>query len=360
MDGLVEGEGSAAVCPECGWRAERASGWFGSRRRKGWALAAVMLALCAAAGGLTPKVRRDGVWSVVPTWVMWGVARTGRVPSDDYAVELARRISAGDRFDDAAQKIYRWTPRMRLTRERGVAGVPLRGRLWTTLGRNYLRSGFRFSIMGWLANDADVDAVQSHENWWTPGTHVLRPSPSVSGSEREFVTQVECQSTVRSPLDQVADFPLHIPLERSIDLVMEPVSMSGESLCRALKPSLFVLPTTRNLALSVADVDETVVGGVVALGVRVEIVRKGEVVARGRWFQSPAERTMTGRPVLVRFGAYDPLGNVNGPMTCTLEELLADGCVVRFGADEEMALGAIECDRYWRGSFEVPLKELVK
>ncbi|HYD02419.1 MAG TPA: hypothetical protein VEB22_14425 [Phycisphaerales bacterium] len=152
-----------------------------------------------------------------------------------------------------------------------------------------------------------------------------------------------------------------VPLADSIDEVMTPVRLSGEDVAAALRPSLFVLPTTNCLALSVRDVGEEDLGSALALGMKVEVVRDGKVIGRGRWYQGTGEKSVSGRPVLVRFGRYDPVNNVNGPMTCTLEELLADGgCAVRFSTDEEMALGAIGYGSYWRGSFERPLKELAR
>lgn len=323
-------------------------------------MVAVLIALMAGASGLTPKVRRDGVWSVTPEWVMWGVLRAGSVPSDAFTVELAQRARTYEACCAAAERVYRLAPSVRLMRERGVKGVPIRARNGTALGHSFQTTGFTFTPGGWRVNDADVDATQSHENWWRPGVSVIRQATAVAVRPDTFVAGVYWRARTADPTMGNGQFNVSIPLADSIDQVMTPVPLPQPELMRALRPSLFVLPTTSNLALSVVDVVADDMGGEVALGMRVEVVRKGEVVAHGRWFQSPAERTMTGRPVLVRFGAYDPEGNVNGPMTCTLEELLADGCVVRFSTDEEMALAALECERYWRGSFEVPLKELVK
>jgi hypothetical protein len=361
MDGLVGAEGAALpVCPECGWGAKRRGQFFRARRRKWWAFVAIVLALGAAASGLTPKVRRDGVWSVTPTWVMWAILRSGRVPSDAFTVELAKRADGYEECVAAAERAYRLAPSARLTRQRGVKGVPLRARNGSILGHSWQTTGFTFSPEGWLTNDADVDAVQSHEDWWMPGTRVLRPSPASKGDTSVLVTRLYCRSRTADPSNGHVNFDWSIPLAESLDDVMTPVAVAREKLVAALHPTVFVLPTTKNLALSVRDVSEGDVGGALALGMRVDVVRRGEVVAYGRWYQSTDGTGVSGRPVLVRFGPYDPVHNVNGPMTSTLEELIADGCVVRFGTDEEMALAAIGSERYWRGSFEVPLKELVK
>ena len=175
-----------------------------------------------------------------------------------------------------------------------------------------------------------------------------------------LVTTLVVRSLVARSLEGMAYIEARVPLADSIDDVMTPMPIAAERVAAALRPSLFVLPTTRCLALSVRDVSEADVGASVALGMRVEIVRRGEVIARGRWYQGTGEASVSGRPVLVRFGPYDPVGNQNGPMTVSLEELLAEvDCVVRFTTDEEMALAAIGYGSYWRGSFERPLKELV-
>lgn len=359
LDVLMGGAGGLPVCPECGWRAKKRGGLFRTRRRKAWAAAAVVLGTCAVTAGLTPRVRRDGVWSVTPTWAMWAVLRGGHVPSDAFSFELARRARTYEECCAAAERVYRLAPSVRLIRERGVKGVPIRARNDSVLGRSW-QEGFTFAPGGWLVNDADVESSQSHENWWRPGVSVIRPSPLVAKRADTFRTRVCWHARTADPDMGRGVFDLTIPLADSIDQVMTPVKVSREALLGAIRPSLFVLPTTKNLALSVVDVSGVQLGGTLALGMKVEIVRRGEVVGRGRWYQGTDESSVSGRPVLVRFGASNREGDVNGPMTCELGELVADGCIVRFSTDDEMALAALGYDRYWQGSFEVPLAELVK
>jgi hypothetical protein len=164
--------------------------------------------------------------------------------------------------------------------------------------------------------------------------------------------------------------PIRVPIRlvNSIDEVMIPVSLAPETILTSIQPRMFVLPSTENLALSLTDPDFTGANGAVALGMQAELVCKGEVIARARWSHRQSD-PMAGRPVLVRFGAWPGVRLIrsanderliNNPMTRSLDDLIADGCVVRFSTDEEMALSAFGYEKYWKGSFEVPLKELVK
>ncbi|MBY0309379.1 MAG: hypothetical protein K2Q09_11605, partial [Phycisphaerales bacterium] len=347
--------------PECGWRGKRRRAYLRSRRRWVWAGVAVAAAVAGAACGVTPKARRDGVWSVAPTWAMWAVVRTGSVPGGGFARELAVRAGAGESLRAAAERVYGWVPSVRLTRERGVRGVPLRAGHRSVMGHGLVSDGLRFSPTVYGVNDADVTSVQSHENWWTVGKWILMPAPG-SGDD-VLVARLHCESPVAVSGERWAEFVVRVPLAASIDDVMKPVEVPGADVLAALNFRVFVLPTTRNLALSVGEVSEGDIGDGTALGVKVDITRaSGEIVARGRWYQAPGPggNAMGGRPVLLRFVSYGPGTSVNGPMTYTLDELLAAGCTARFSTDEEMALAAPGCDAYWRGNFEVPLKDLVK
>ncbi|MFT3686978.1 MAG: hypothetical protein QM783_19005 [Phycisphaerales bacterium] len=351
LGALMNGGGALPVCPECGWRGKRRGSYFKSRRRRVLAALAVTAILSAAVLAATPRVRREG-WGLAPDWLVLGYARAGFTPSGGYSDELVARCLASDRLSAWAPIIYRSNKRVRLSRDVWVKGYPLRVTYQSTYASG---TNGRLSfgpVSPGTADSASPTTNQSHENWWSP-LWAVQPRESASGDA--YLLEVRPYS-----FGAGRTFQFEVPLKNSLDEVMKPVALERQGVLGALKPSVFVLPTTRNLALSVSDVTDAEIGAGAAFGMKVEVVRKGEVIARGRWYQSATTARMAGRPVLVRFGLDYLKGSQNGPMTCTLDELLADECVVRFSTDEEMALSALECDKYWRGSFEVPLKELVK
>lgn len=346
------------VCPECGWKAKRRRQLFKSRRRKGWVAGALILAMGAGACTLAPKARRDGVWSVVPTWAMWGAVRAGW-RSDDFARELCARLAAGEDEQAGAERVYRWTPSLHLTRAAWVKGVPLRA---SSHSIYYSGTGSKgalmFSLPGRGYNSADVYAVQSHENWWSPDKWLA--------DDRFFNPATGRADVLRSRLGREqwerGEGWASVRMVDDVDEVMRPQTMSGSEIVSLIKPSLFILPSTELLALSVADVNKDAWEKGLALGIRAEIVRDGKVIGAARWCQDGGSNAMGGRPVLVRFPAGERAQPMRRelPMPWPLERLIDDGCVVRFSTDVEMALSAFECDKYWKGTFEVPLKDLVK
>ena len=209
-----------------------------------------------------------------------------------------------------------------------------------------------------ILNGADPAHRQSHENWWESGTWVVNRNPQGQSAVSVGVTTDFLRLCGNTPI--VADFHADVPLVDSLDEVMKPVTAASGAVRDAIQPSVFVLPTTSNLAMSVRDTPAGALEDGTVVALRADLVLGGRVIASARWFQVAGASSIVGRPVLMRFGDFESTWQNNGPMTSTLEELIAQGCVVRFSTDEEMALAAFGYDKYWRGSFEVPLKELVK
>lgn len=360
MDALMaSGEASLPACPECGWKAKTRGQLFRTRRRKALALAAAALALGAVAVGLTPKARRDGVWSIAPTWVMWGTAWTG-YRSSDFTEELLQRIAVNgrDRRREDVKRLFRWTPSLRLSRGTWVKGVPLRVRGFTAY--RSLLPGSSALIFGPSAieqNGADVIALNSFENWWSPDKKLV--ADRTLNRETGFL-EIMWNGSFTKGWEREADWE-RVRLVESLDEVAHPVPVERKVFVDALKPSLYVLPGTNSLALSVADPAGEALKKGVAVGFRAELMLEGRVLASGRWYQSAGLYPVAARPVLMRFG--DERSLVYGgdrQMPLPLFRLIDAGCTVRFSTDPEMTLCAFECDNYWKGSFEVPLKELVK
>lgn len=354
MEGLLSGEGSPLpACPECGWVGKRSGQFYKSRRRWGCVVLALLVAVGAVASGLTPKVRRDGVWSVTPTWVMWSILATPyrSVPFED---ELAERITAGAGADSAVARLYAREPRLRLTRGEWVRGVPLRCSSFAAFGSAVKGGGgLTLTPARVTKNDADLSFYpQSHENWWQPSKVLVDPRSVLPGGDVDLMWTAPSRKSW-SRLTGLG----RVRLVESIDEMMRPVEVSGEAFLSCLSPRIFVLPTTDRLALSVRELPPAHAGEVV--GCRVELRVDGVVVARGRWYQSN-EEPMNARPVHVQFlmASVAPLENGDSPQA--LSHYLAMGATVRFSADIEMALCPFECVRYWKMNFEVPLREVVR
>jgi hypothetical protein len=361
MDALMGGDAALPVCPECGWRGKRRDAYLRARRRRVWACLAVLIAVGAGVCGVTPKIRRDGVWSIAPDALVKKVATSGLRPSNSFVEEMVKRFGGAEWLNGSlAQSVYRENRWLQLTRAKWVKGVPLRARVESSYSSSGVFSGLNYHCAesNWgLSNSADPWNVQSHENWWDPGCVALLARP-IDAKSCAFGVEVSVASGGRP--EHRENFASRVELVDSLDQVMSPVRSEATLVRQALNPSIFVLPSTSNLAMAVSDLPDALLGRSAVLGLRADLQIRGRVVASARWYQESVGRSMTGRPVLVRFGDYESTRANNGPMTCTLDELLADGCVVRFSTDEEMALAALECEKYWRGSFEVPLRELVK
>jgi len=355
------GSGTLAACPECGWSPRRPSDLHRTRRRRGWGACAIALGIIAGAAGVAPKARRDGPWSLAPTWLLLKAAQWQGVPDQALSAAIWERLGRGEAWAMAAPAVYAQNPRLRLVRPVWVKGVPVRGR-WSS---TFVDAGSYRALSLYLEpsrdtarlrSDAEPTEVQSHENWWTPDTIVVSDGRDSAGTQHFEVTVVSINHC--GMVEPPPPFRVPVVMKDSLDEVMRPVSVDSAVLLKELSPRLFVLPTTRNLALSVKDVAPAAIGVGVALGVKAELLVDGRVIATARWYQSTERRTVSGRPVLVRFadGRYEK----NSPMSRPLVELAGAGCTVRFSADQEMALAADGCERCWRGSVEVPLASLVR
>jgi len=320
----------------------------------------VGLVFAATVTGVTPRVRRDGPWSLAPTWLLLTAARWQGVPDQPLSLALWERLRGGEAWALAAPAVYAQNPRLHLLRPAWVKGVPVRGRWQSTFVDAGSYRALSLYLEPWrdierLRSDAEPEVVRSHENWWSPDTVVVSDGRG-GDDEQRFVISVESINHC-GMVEPPPPFHAQVVMKEALDDVMRPVTTDASALLSALGPRMFVLPTTRNLALSVKDVGPGVVSPGTAVGMRCELVVNGRVIARARWYQSADRRTVSGRPVLVRFEGTRE--QENGPMDRGLAELLAQGCVVRFSTDEEMALATLSCERYWRGSFEVPLTQLV-
>lgn len=356
LDVLLSNGDGLPVCPECGWKGKKRGVYFRARRRRVWACAAALVAIGAAVCGLAPKVRRDGVWSIAPTWVMWGVLSTP-YRSDGFEAELAGRIVSAPDEAEYARRLYEAEPKLRLVRAVWVRNIPLRCARGTGFARGAggpAGGGLFFTVPGNEKNNADLSFYpQSHENWWQPSRDLIDARHVHASGAIDVIWTVSSRKSW-SRLDEVDG----VAWVDSIDKAMSPVEMNRERFIALTEPKVFVLPTTERLALSLKDSASLEAG--LALGCKVELVKGETVYARGRWWQSASE-PLGSRPVVIQFiladGKPRPGG---GEMPAPLERYVKAGCVVRFSTDVEMALSAFDCDKYWRGSFEVPLEELVK
>ncbi len=332
---------------------KRRGQFYKPRRRWGCVVLAVLVALGGLASGLTPKGRRDGVWSVTPTWVMWTILATP-YRSGVFEDELADRITGSVSADGAVSRLYAREPRLRLTRDEWVRGVPLRCSSYAAFGGAAKGGGGLTLVPARLSkNDADLSFFpKSHENWWQPSKVLVDEQTVLPGGGVDLMWTAPSRKSW-SLLKGLG----RVRFAESIDEVMRPVEVSGEEFLSRLSPRIFVLPTTDRLALSIKDSFSA--HAEEAVGCRVELRVGGVVVARGRWYQSK-EEPLSARPVHVQLltASGTPLENADAPLL--VNRYLAAGATARFSTDIEMALCPFECVRYWKVNFEVPLRELVK
>ncbi|MBL8764130.1 MAG: hypothetical protein JNM07_07665 [Phycisphaerae bacterium] len=390
-------------CPECGRVAATRRALARTRRRP--LVAALALAVLAAGGGaaLTPKVRRDGWLSIVPTEVL---VRTMDVSDHRWTAargEFNRRLlNAGVSDRQWGIVLERAADRFLVTRDRWPVGAPLRGKLWldSQLGAGSIRamrshkgpaatpSGIGFTSIRLArprdgrpgvphARDAPVEASDSWQRLeWdstedlgctapAPGVrvvevpvevvaHLIRPTP---GNEERVVWRgvirraVDFRSGVDACIEPVGGAELAQAIERSLGLRLMELGVPGPP-GRPPEPVRAVEVTWPPGGFSTTRL---------TFAFRIEFVRSGVTISTAR--------------ILIAADPNPPPGTSSGEfsdgrMIITYATLDGDAAavfgadpgdpewVVRLRADPELALRDLDSARAWSGVIEFPLSRV--
>lgn len=352
-------EQAPVLCPECGCQIGSRSRLFRSRRRWLPAVCGLAIVLAAAATALTPKARRDGLWSLVPIrmlfWLDDGFDRRAWPALD------AAMMDRVGRRDTSAAELQRI-----LT---GPGGVVDYRKVWPEGVRPCLQ-------MNWpIARGAprvliSVDGVLEHIDVAT--TPMFRRSPQAQLSY-EVVWDDGRYSTLK-PTDRIeaelvrrwmrpgggieeVRTPFVIQFERraGIDRLLR--AERGDEVARRVKADLGMrltrLPTSLTPCLSVQQIGDPSLQDV-TFGFAAEFLDGTSVIAKARWWQraSLAQPTVSGVPVLIE--------GVGEALQAALLRPDDPRYTVRVRGDGEMALRDFEGTKYWAGEFTAPLSELLR
>ncbi len=96
-------------CPECGRIAKRESRLYKTRRRWRWAFVSFILLLGASSLALTPKVRKDGLESIMPMTALILIERYRDVPWAYHELFGRIIVDSGDGWETyGREKLYDW------------------------------------------------------------------------------------------------------------------------------------------------------------------------------------------------------------------------------------------------------------
>lgn len=369
-----------ATCPECGRGIARIEEMLRARRR--WSAVAVGAVVIAAGIGLRswPAIAQHGPWVVAPTWLLvrvvpmddpawtitdWGTYRH-KVPRAGALVELVRRGTLGT-----------WSPATRrLYASRFVASDPL---VLTNLFRT--RSA-------WLPDSPVVMHVDDegsptnllalyvrtrmqgrgeewHEFWFGPGSawsprRIEWPPLGPGGSaviEGEIWTE---------PVGTPGSRPIWSGTVRAIragtptDELMIPVAESELT----ERSSVFFDTTLIDLGTEGLELDLSAIGHHLgsnaspdwALGAKVEILHRGEVVAEGEMLYPMQPKGMLAQ-MGIRHHTFD-LKWTAQPRMQRDGQPIADWRV-RLTGDQLTAAKDLDRTHFWPGTVEVPIEQLM-
>ncbi|MGH7132095.1 MAG: hypothetical protein ACREJO_09140 [Phycisphaerales bacterium] len=342
---------SPVTCPECGRVVKRERQMHRTRRRWRMVVAGVMVVVIAGGLALTPKVRRDGVWAVTPTWVMIGlvgVVDRSEWPTLDRAM---RERIFDDGVSDAAVRALFLSDRNAIRfRSKWPRGVPL------VLGGSGVASKDRISQAVLAINDQAFPGDffpkypegfwdYSYEASWSDAAFkVGDPEAGLDYAIWVWPTTARRRISIKLPIE-ICD---------SVDQAITPVRGAAiNTLVReGLQLRISHMPTSERAYLAARSIGTRELQGMV-IAPHVEIRDGLEVVGRALWWQTPGRDShVNGLPILI-----------DGPAT-RLDALLRDPTnpryTVRVRGDGEMALRDFDGSKYWAGEFTMPLSELIR
>jgi hypothetical protein len=368
------------ICSECGYTAPHDKKLRKTRRRWRWACVAVAFVVAGVGGALTPKVKRDGWPSVLPTTALvFAMPDLPQRSQQAYDV-LEGRIKAGT--------LWEWQWRMLIRQCWDEAApfwsldLPARDR-WPRDVPVAFAASFQVGETGWTWFDWARVTLRLETD--LAGVHPVRvldtrsprrrffsrrlPTRSVAegfevaapGSDRRsfclFAT-VQLHAGGRQPvrlkrfkipaqvvgstadiLDPVVAPDLdgwlreHMEIRRCIARVSDPPSVRrGDRRWREGISVNFSVPGRIS-----AETDD------LTLALRFELLRDGEPVATARGWVD-AHEVAGGRRL---FMGWEEAAS---PLDFDTHEWL-----VRVSGDDELALRHVDCPRYWSGQFVIPL-----
>ena len=361
----IAATGLPTTCSECGHTIQHERQVRRTRRHWRAALAGVVVAALGAAALLTPKVRREGVWAVVPTWLLVTIDEsvlTGTKRPAGLAAEIQKRLLQSDVPDWAVQRLV--LGRHCALRFRSVwpADVPLLGRRsgtsmgWQVGVRDKTASpgmDFRF---GAPIDSRNSEVRNSYELGWSDNLLIFTSGSRVTQLLARF--QRRNAGSGRWDEREVA-IPLPLTYVATIDEAISPVR--GPEVDRAVREGLALrlmqMPTSKDWYLAAQDVTRRELEGV-TLGLCAE-VRDGErIIARTVWWQREGSSSRVGGvPIRLDTAA-------SGDDTTALGRAIADAAnprySIRIAGLGEMALHDFDGTRYWSGEFTLPLIELIR
>lgn len=368
-EGGGEGSSRAAfasiTCPECGRVVKRERQLFRTRRRWWVVVGGMVVAMLAAAALMTPKVRRDGVWVVMPTWMLVTIDESvlaGAERPVGLTKEIHARLLQPDVPDWAVERFVlgdRCSIQFRAT---WPENLPLLGRIAP-------------SRLVWDVGIREPGGPIADSTWVVMSNAAASPYPRYS-YELAWADRLESFG-LRGPTTQlVATFgrrdagsgrwdervvaiPLPVRFVATIEDAISPVR--GPEADRAVREGLALrlmeMPTSKDLYFSARDVSRRELASV-TLGLCAE-VRDGEaVIGSARWWQRVDTPSSVGG-VPIRLDASAPDSN-----SAALRRAIADASnpryTVRVRGDGEMALRDFDGTSYWAGEFTMPLSELIR
>ncbi|CAN5842926.1 hypothetical protein BH11PLA1_BH11PLA1_23900 [soil metagenome] len=358
------------TCPECGRIITRAAHLLRPRRRRKTAAAALLALLAAALCAITPAVRADGWLGASPSWILRAWARAApHAWADDAAVELEIRIATGDITARGELLATYAALRDRLVtyRHTWVRGqpIPVRSGLLRVHPRDAVVDGIRAAPAGGPAGLGPsfnpMAAAETAERWWMEEP-ALRVRPVEDARSATIALYVVAGDQLRQRAEPTGTptFRLPITLRATAEECIDPVSTPALDAAVAA----YLHPRLARNAVGGADAwgvsarpdlrrPESLRG--VALGIRIELLRAGAVVAAARWRDSAEDRVAAFSSPPSRFEV------VAGASLSGLAEVDESSPVwrVRILGDAAAALHDPSAEKYWSGTFELTLKQFL-
>jgi len=400
-------------CSECGYKAKREQQLFATRRRWRLALLGVLVMLGGTGAGLSPKVRRDGWLSLVPTDVLirfvppayedpWDFP-SGANPNPA-ACELRRRLYRGHRLAGRHWKYLLENKSVIRTRRRWPANVPLA----VTLSIPPFTAAQSIEVRARLAN-AEPARFELRQFSGPPvprewvSDRPARVGFVVPGSREAVFDCTVCGRPQRFGESEVLwEGVVRLPMEATLSAREAMVPVDDADVTRAVRealrvrlwnfgaPTLGWLPENAeplcrfNVELEKPLERAPLDGAAIAL--RLELLHDGKIVgqtvADPRDVRRPQPFPDLDRPTILlthedyaalvawwwprattRFSP-PPVGPTDAlappPWLPTTRPEPAARWHLRVRGDGEAALTEWDRDKYWAGEFTIPLEETLK
>lgn len=368
------------TCPECGRAHATIKQLARTRRRRSGLPAVAALGIIATACWYTPDVRRDGLLKSTPTWLLATYCR------------FAPQGYSPDAIDELVDRLWTEPSTPAWLRRYGfesVATEMIRSRrVWPKHTRMPVHSSFGLLR---AASNSHRDAVLELGAFFDMPKLKIDPgeSPLPFGKRKPIYESADIfwvdPSSTRTAID-VSDKTLHagsltiqidagasrardpdqpkpqaiyirVPLSL-VDTPDEAITADRSSTTDAavrahLHPRFYQSPfESRQLGIRMIDSLSAGIPLQLSLGVRVEFLREGKVVATATWRETPG-RSFYERSLPTRL-----LGQPDAIEALRAASPTDPAWRVRLIGDAMASLMDFDADRYWPGVIELPLSEL--